>query len=404
MTSGVLYISYDGLLEPLGQSQVLAYLEQLAGRRKIHVVSFEKSSDWANAALRNSVADRLERAHVQWHPMRYHKRPSALATAYDIIAGSLAAASIVKRYRLGVVHARSYVAALMALYAKRVAGAKLLFDMRGFWADERVEGQLWAANGKLFRAAKNVERKLLLGADEVVTLTHASAREISKFPYLEGRALAIDVIPTGVDVDRFVIRGPLQHRPFTLGYVGSIGTWYLLDEMLRAFVHVRERMPDARLLFVNRGEHKAIQERAAAHNIAGSDLELVEASHAEVPEIIARMTAAMAIYRPGYSRIACAPTKIPEYLACGVPCLASADVGDVEEVLEGRRVGIAISEFSDAALRSGVDRLIELTNDRQIQQRCRETAVALFSLRSGVDAYEAIYRRLEDQSRGEGRT
>ena len=31
---GILYISYDGMLEPLGQSQVLAYLKRLAvGRR-----------------------------------------------------------------------------------------------------------------------------------------------------------------------------------------------------------------------------------------------------------------------------------------------------------------------------------------------------------------------------------
>ena len=42
---GLLYISYDGMLEPLGQSQVIAYLERLTDLARIHIVSFEKPAD-----------------------------------------------------------------------------------------------------------------------------------------------------------------------------------------------------------------------------------------------------------------------------------------------------------------------------------------------------------------------
>ena len=48
----ILYISYDGMLEPLGQSQVLAYLKRLANGRRIHLISFEKADDWVNVAER----------------------------------------------------------------------------------------------------------------------------------------------------------------------------------------------------------------------------------------------------------------------------------------------------------------------------------------------------------------
>jgi hypothetical protein len=48
----VLYISYDGMLEPLGKSQVLAYLKHLVADRPIHLISFEKAGDWANVAER----------------------------------------------------------------------------------------------------------------------------------------------------------------------------------------------------------------------------------------------------------------------------------------------------------------------------------------------------------------
>ena len=43
MDARVLYISYDGLLDPLGQSQVVPYVRELARRGvALTVISFEK--------------------------------------------------------------------------------------------------------------------------------------------------------------------------------------------------------------------------------------------------------------------------------------------------------------------------------------------------------------------------
>ena len=113
--SGVLYLSYDGMLEPLGQSQVLAYLERLAPDYAIHLVSFEKAEDWAKPQLRAAVEARMRAAGISWHPLRYHKAPSALATAYDIAQGIRIGAALVRRHGLTVIHARSYVPSVMAL-------------------------------------------------------------------------------------------------------------------------------------------------------------------------------------------------------------------------------------------------------------------------------------------------
>ena len=69
---------------------------------------------------------------IRWHPRRYHKRPSAPATAFDILVGIVAGLWLVLRYRLRIVYARSDVRALMALAIKRLTGARFVFDMRGF--------------------------------------------------------------------------------------------------------------------------------------------------------------------------------------------------------------------------------------------------------------------------------
>ena len=89
MNLGVLYISYDGMLEPLGQSQVLSYLRRLSVGRRIFLISFEKAEDWANITERERVTHDIVDAGVIWYPLRYHKSPSALATLWDIACGTV---------------------------------------------------------------------------------------------------------------------------------------------------------------------------------------------------------------------------------------------------------------------------------------------------------------------------
>lgn len=394
----VLYISYDGMLEPLGQSQVIAYLERLADEVEFHLVSFEKPADWGDAERRAAIADRLERAGIVWHPLRYHKSPTVPATMFDIAQGLGKALQLAIRHRVRLVHVRSYIPGVIARAVKGMAGARFLFDIRGFWADERVDAGLWPADGRLYRSAKWVERQLLLAADHIVTLTHASEEELRRWPYLKGSRTPISVIPTCADLERFTIQGPPQQGPFVLGYLGSVSGRYSLDEILRSFLLLREMRPDARLLIVNRTDHDLVRSACAAKGLDGDAVELVAANHSDVPRLIARMSAGLAFYKPSYSEMACAPTKLAEYLGCGVPCLGNAGVGDLATILEDNRVGIAVGDFSDAELRSAMSRLVSLVEWPGLASRCRETAQRLFSLEAGVSAYRNIYRDLLDRT------
>ncbi len=387
----VLYITYDGLLEPLGQSQVLAYLEKLAPNFDIHILSFEKQADRNNVARMNAMRRRVTAAGLGWTPMAYHKSPSAPATAYDIAAGSLVAVKLARAKRIGLVHARSYIPSLMALAVKKATGAKFLFDIRGFWADERVDGGLWLREGQLFRAAKACERRFFLAADHVVALTNASARVIERFDYLKGKLPPLTVIPTCADLEQFDLPQKPRGQPFTFGYVGSVGTWYLFDETLVAFTAILAKQPDAKLLIVNRNEHKIIRDSVKRAGIGEQHLELAASEHRDVPGFIARMHAASAIIKPCYSKLSSAPTKLAEYLGCGVPCLGNTGVGDMEEILEGNRVGVAMTGFKSADIENAVDRLLDLTREPALAERCRATALRLFSLNTGADAYRAIY-------------
>ena len=397
MTTGVLYISYDGILEPLGQSQVLAYLKHLAADRPIHLISFEKKCDWVNVKERERLARDIAVSGIVWHPLRYHKRPTVVATTFDIANGTRLGLWLVLRHRLRLVHARSYVSSVMALAIKSLTGIKYLFDMRGFWADERVDGNLWSRTDRMYRVAKGFERRFLLAADHVVSLTHAAVTEMQRFAYLQGRMPPVTVIPTCADLARFK---PMQHAGekvggFVLGYVGSAGTWYLFDEVAACFAELLRLRPDARFLIVNRGEHAYIRERLAIAGIHDATVEFRTATYAEVPQQIARMDAGIFFIRPVFSKQASAPTKLAELLGCGVPCLGNSGVGDMAEVLEGDRVGVVLRAFDEDSMVAGLGQLLALAADPSTAARCVAAAQKHFSLNEGVRRYAAVYRQLE---------
>jgi glycosyltransferase involved in cell wall biosynthesis len=396
MSASILYISYDGLMEPLGQSQVLQYLKSLARQHSIALITYEKPHDLADESRLAALRAEVEQVGIYWFALTYHKRPSSLATAYDISLGLLLGAWLVLTRRVHIVHARSYVPSVIALCLKKLLGVRYIFDMRGFWADERVDGGIWPAGSRLYSVAKWFERRFLQSADTVVSLTRAGVDEINKFPYLQGRMPHFEVIPTCTNLALFYPppAAAKDVRPFTLGYVGSVGTWYLLDQMIECFKLLCRHRPDARMLFVNRHEHDLIRQRLAALGVGEDCVDITSANHAGVVTLMHRMDAGILLIKPVFSKRASAPTKLGEFLGSGIPCLGNADVGDVESVLEGHGVGIVLQNFNENTMENAVLSLLELCIKPGTAELCRGVAEEVFSLEKGVTAYGRIYQTL----------
>jgi len=127
----IIYLSYDGMTDTLGQSQVIPYL---AGLRKlgheIDILSFEKPQ--AFKTKREFIGKLLKEKGIGWHPQVYHKNPPILSTVYDLYCMKVSAAELFRKNRYDWVHARSYISGLAALEMKRKFPIKFLFDMRGF--------------------------------------------------------------------------------------------------------------------------------------------------------------------------------------------------------------------------------------------------------------------------------
>ena len=396
----VLYISYDGILEPLGQSQVLSYLEGLTNERVIHLISFEKPADKKNQCLYSKVSQRIEKANIQWHPLTYHKQPTAIATLWDIFRAIILGLWLVLRFKLRIIHARSYVSSVAALVIKKLLGTYYIFDMRGFWVDERVDGEIWSRDSYLYRIAKRLEKSFLLNSDVVVSLTHKAVVEMKRFPYLEKKTLKFEVITTCTDLELFKPKDNLndsekQDKPLTIGYVGSVGVWYMFDEALDYFKLIKEVIPSARLHIINKGGHDYINEYLKNANINKESVLLETTDQIGVAHAMQSMDVGLFIIKPLYSKISSMPTKLGEFLGCGVPCICNSGVGDMADIVNDRGVGVVLNSFDKNEKKESILHLLKLIKDPTVKNRCRETALEYFSLEEGVVLYNSIYNSLD---------
>lgn len=396
MSTRVLYISYTGLLDPLGQSQVLQYVLGLAGEHSMTLLTFEKPAALSDDTRLAEVRAQCEAAGVCWRYLRYHNRPNLPATLYDLVAGIWTAVRLARECRAQVVHCRSYIAGLMGLAVKRVTGAKYIFDMRGFWPDERVDGGIWRKTSLQYRVFKAVERRLFLGADHVVSLTRAGVSEFKKFDYLRNKKLSVTVIPTCTNLALFKprIKSSDSQTSFTLGYVGSVGSWYMFEQVAKVVSILFEQSPHSRFKIINKGDHSAIRQALLSVGVDLNRVEIKSVPYNKVGEEIGEMDAGVFFIKPVWSKRASCPTRMGEFLACGVPCLTNSGVGDVDEDFLKTHTGLTISYFDDETLKRSIAKLIELAKESSIESRCRQVAKDRFSLKAGVESYSRIYSEL----------
>jgi glycosyltransferase involved in cell wall biosynthesis len=402
MTISTLYLCYFGLREPLVQTQVLPYLRQLAaGGVEVSLLTFEPELEqrWTRAELADERS-KLAREGVRWHALPYHKSPSLPATAFDILAGARFAARLVRREGVQVLHARSHVPMAMALLAHSLAGCRTIFDVRGLLAEEYEDAGAWRAGSLPFRAVKKLERAGLRRADAIVVLTRRMRDWLTSQNLAD--AEKIEVIPCCVDLARYdADADAAQHgaksERFEVVYAGSVTGLYMLEEMARFFLVVRARRPDAffRVLTTSPAEAAAGVLRRAG--LSDGDFQVGGVRADEVPRLLGRAHLGVSFRRATFSQIAASPTKVPEYLAAGLPVVSNAGVGDTDELLERERVGVLVREFDDVDYARAAQEALRLCEEPGTSARCVEVARKFFDLETvGGRRYLDVYRRLEE--------
>lgn len=396
-----LYLCYFGLREPLAQTQVLPYLRELS-RSGIaaRLLTFEPG--WPHSwdeEERDGWRKRLREDGIEWKALAYHKKPSAPATLYDILVGALTAARLARREGIEALHARAHIPLAMALLARMLCGAKIIFDIRGLVADEYVDAGIWRATGPVYKMIKWIERIGISRAEQIVVLTERMRAWLVET--MKADAAKIEVIPCCADFSRFdgknaggVAETDGADR-FEVVYAGSVTGLYLLEEMGRFFLALRKRRPDAYLRILTTSPAAVASEKLRNLGLGAEDYWIGAVPPSEIPAYLQRAKIGLSFRKPTFSQIAASPTKIPEYLAAGIPVVSNAGIGDTDRLLSDARVGIIVRDFNQDAYEQAVSGVLELLNDAGLAARCRRSAYERFDLENvGAERYRKLYQRI----------
>ncbi|MEP6582777.1 MAG: glycosyltransferase [Ginsengibacter sp.] len=409
-TKNILFISYDGMTDPLGQSQVIPYLVGLSKHGySFTILSCEKPGSFVKY---NAYVEGLLRPHnIKWEFIPYHKRPPVFSSVYDVMMLKRKAGQLHAKERFDMVHTRAGIPSLIGLWMKKKFGVKFMHDIREFYADSRVEGGMWNRDNIFYRRIylffKGKEREEIKNCDGIVCLTYAAKEIIKKWPdYRE--AIPLEVIPCSVDLDLFdpakissVTKNALkkelgiEDNDFIVSYLGSTGGWYLTDEMMKFCKIISDKIPAARFLFITPDQHGTIFETARKFGIRDEQIIVKHARRHEVPLLLSLSNYSVFFIKPCYSKQSSSPTKHGEIMAMNIPVITNSGVGDVAEIVRKYKSGIVLKEFKEEEFQSAAQSIAnEFSSGIYPADRStiRMGAIEYYNLNKAVEKYCKIYK------------
>lgn len=412
-----LYLSRTGMLEPLGQSQVLAYLRGLSKDYAVTLISFERDADLADTEQLAQIEAICADHGIRWVRLCYRRRPRILASAWNL--GALAFHTWREARRTGarMIHARSYIPAAAAWAVSWLSGIPYIFDMRSLWPEELITSHRLRRGSLLHKAIFQAERRLIADAGIVVSLTQAGACYLEE---VHPGALSPDklrVIPTCTDLRRFHPAPDAREGPPLIGCHGTLTSgWFRVDLLAAMFDRLAARLPHARLEIITREDAVAVRAALdAAYDAAAPDrgaeaadwrarLTISAAKASEIHHRLQRQNLSLFFYASGSaSELGRSPTRMGEALGCGVPVMTNEGIGDVAEIVRSGHVGVVIEGEDGVALDRAADAAVALLRDPDTAMRCREVSESIYALDAGIRAYQNIYETIVSATRSESR-
>ncbi|MEO7961643.1 MAG: glycosyltransferase [Ginsengibacter sp.] len=405
----ILFISYDGLTDPLGQSQVIPYLAGLTrfGYR-FTILSCEKPERFKSG--KKYVEKMLQPFEIKWAYIRYHKNPAVFSSVYDVLMLNRKAKQLHLKENFDMVHTRAGIPALTGLLLKKQFGIKFLHDIREFYADGRIDGGMWNKENFFYRRIysffKKKEEEQVKNADGIVCLTHSAKDIIKKWAYYKS-SVPLEVIPCSVDMNLFdpvkinlqdqqAVKRDLKinEQDFIVTYLGSVGGWYLTDEMMQMYKELSEKIHSIKFLFITPHPANIIIQAAAKHFIATDQIVVAHAKRHEVPLYLSLSNYSIFFIKPCYSKLSSSPTKHGEIMAMGIPLITNAGVGDVDEIVNETNSGIVLKELNGASFKAAANKIRESLSSNK-EQTAKAAIVAganrYYSLDEAVEKYRKMY-------------
>jgi UDP-N-acetylglucosamine:LPS N-acetylglucosamine transferase len=400
MNKSILFLSIDGLTDALGQSQILPYLIGLSRMGyDISVLSVEKVE---KVALHKPHIDKIiERENISWHYTLFEPSRNPIRKIFSIYKLYKKTKALCKTQKINCIHCRGFIPAAIANQLKKVLSVSFIYDIRGFFIDEKIDTGTLNLNNSLHKILVQQlhkrESSIFLNASIIVTHTEKSIPEIIKKSNSRINLKNIHVIPTCASYKEFdpalfdivkikeELKIPIHQK--VLVYIGSLGSTYLMNEMFDFFKCLEAK----NYLFLILANDKMDQylPLLAEKKIANDRIKTFSVLRSDVPKYLSIADMGISFIRPKYAKIASCPTKMGEMAAMGLPIIFNANIGDLGKVNDDFQFGIELNTFESNEMKLAIE-ILEKMDKRMI----RENTKNYFDIEKAIEKYSVIYNNI----------
>ncbi len=348
MNKNTLFISIDGLSDPLGQSQIIPYLKIISKKnKKLYVYSMEKKNNLFKN--KKKIQKVLSQYNIHWKYTYYFIGMGKLSNLINYTKLFFICLRMLILKDINIIHGRGHIPSLFGFIIKKLLKKKLIFDFRGFWVDERVDNNTLILSNYLdliiYKINKFFEYKTIKNSDKIVCLTNKARNEIIKtFDYDLNN---ISVIPCCTDYNFFninkksdynkLIRKKLNipNNSIVFSYCGSLGGVYMFDEMINFFIEYEKINKNSFFLIITNNLDIAEKYLLNLNKINEIDkIITINLDRDNIPPYLSITNIFLSFIKNSYARLAMSPTKLSECLSLGIPVVINKGIGDTEKILK----------------------------------------------------------------------
>lgn len=338
MFQKVLYLTYDGINDPLGKSQITPYLSLIKKKtEKLILISFEKEKK------KPFIFDEK----IEHIMLKFTSNLGKFGKIYDMIKFSFVMIKVLSKNKVNVVHARSHIPAYFAFFFKFFFNYKFYFDFRGLWIDEKIESRNW--NNFFFTQIiipffRILEIYSLSKADKIIVLTNKIKKILfDKYKFINNKA--IYVLPC---VNNFKInlnkndqlKKKIGLKKIVFCYVGSFGGIYDPIKVIEIFKSIKKNFLNSSLLILtNNISYYDFKMKEYRKFFYKGDIKVLSIDHNKIKNYLSVVDIGINYIKNGYARNAQSPTRIGEFLMCGIPIITNSNIGDIDEILRKTKGG-----------------------------------------------------------------
>jgi glycosyltransferase involved in cell wall biosynthesis len=283
------------------------------------------------------------------------------------ITTSLVALAIT--HHVHVVHGQALYSTMHVLRARGKMNAKVVFDVHGISPEEM---ELSGAPPARIRTMSDWERRAL---EEVDLRVFVSARMRDHFRSKYGLATTLPhcIVPCCVHVDRFGISEEVRSLKrkemgldgrFVFLYLGSLSVWQWPEALFSVFAQFYQERSDGLLyLLLPHRDHEVALSFCRRHGLPQESYLLSEVPHRDVGLVAGLADVGLLLRKAHPVNAVASPTKLGEYLAAGLPVVATEDIGDTSDVIASNRLGLVISPTDEGLSAVELDRLVRFAED-----------------------------------------